>query len=65
METLKPGEIISCAVLALFLLATIILCHDQKMGTDSIDAYIRVEVARQLKERPPPSRRCVKAYPEA
>ena len=48
---MNSANIITCCILGLLLIATVILCHDRKVHTDSIDAYIQAEVTRQLKER--------------
>jgi len=44
-------EIISYSFLALLVLATVILCHEQAMQNDSIDKVIEARVAQEFKER--------------
>ena len=44
-------EIIAFSVLAMFLLATIILCHNQSMEIGSIEKVIEARVAQEFTER--------------
>lgn len=44
-------EIIAYSVLALFVLTTVILCHNQTMETGSIDKVIEARVIQEFQER--------------
>ena len=50
MTTLQR-EIIAWAVLAMFVLATIILCHNQSMEIGSIDKVIEAKVTQEFTRR--------------
>ena len=44
-------EIIAYSILALMILATVILCHNQTMEIGSIDKVIEARVAQEFRER--------------
>ncbi|HDO36657.1 MAG TPA: hypothetical protein ENH07_10255 [Nitrospirae bacterium] len=50
-EYMKPGDIIACSILALFVLITIALCYNQDMQNGSIENMIEVRVAQEFRER--------------
>jgi len=51
MFDLLHREIIAFSVLALMILGVVILCHNQTMQNDSIEAVIEAKVAQEFRER--------------
>jgi len=55
MSYLRKSDSLAVAVLLIVAVGVLILCHETEVQWKSIQAYIRIEVARQISEQGMPS----------